>query len=155
MASDPYDELIDMFKPIEAQSHDRLMEAIKIASWRSEHPSSIELISCAKKELMDRWHRNQQAPKFKRGNRVEVVEDILWWNCASAYKPPVGLKGEVLLHMVPMVDRFPRDDRQYDGLIPVRFRSDELGYGWVAEEDDPDKEFITYHMPKYTLKLID
>lgn len=155
MASDPYVELIDLFKPVEQQTHDKLLEAMKIADWRPDHPASIEIIQLAKKEIMERWHRNQQAPKFKRGNHVEVIEDILWWKNVSAYRPPVGLKGLVLLHMVPMADRYPRNDPQYEGLIPVQFRCDELGYGWVAGEDDPDKEFITYNMPKYTLKLID
>lgn len=158
-AVDPLDEarhqLISRYLPVEEQSFKALRELMLYASWLSEPEQADRYSNIAKQEVIKRKALIASGPVFDQGDIVEVVLDIRWWPKVTAHKPPVGIRGEVLRPSVPEIDRFyPRSEPEdFDGLVPVSFRADQLGYGWT-EGDDSDREYVTYNMPNYALQKI-
>lgn len=150
--------LMELHLPIEKNTAAQLREMLSFVSWFNNPEHADLYAGLAKREIINRLERDQAAGPFYRGNTVEVIEDIAWWNGASAIRPKVGLVGRVISRSVNKSDRFvdrkhPNSD--YDYLVPTRFLSTDVGYEWDEETCDADRQYVTYNMPASSIRKIE
>lgn len=151
------EDLINSYRPFEKCDDRRLKEAIDTVTRFGRFmmtPDQIKVQTDEVKAILAARHKRAvEGPSFTSNERVQVIEDILWWNKATSAKPEVGVIGTVLSPSVPLQERYYKDDYDYTGLTPVRFLATDLGYEW-EEGDDEDWKYITYNMPNYSLERI-
>lgn len=151
------EQLMQLHIPVENEAEVRLREMLKFTRWFQNTELGDYYANMAKKEILLRLERNRAAGPFYRGETVEVIEDIKWWNGASSIRPSVGLIGRVIARSVPRSDRFSgpkHPDSDYEYLIPTRFLSTDVGYEWSEEDGNPDRQYITYNMPASSIRKI-
>jgi len=150
-------ELMKLHIPIEENTDARLREMLKFTDWFADKEKAVLYINMAKREIVNRLERNRAAGPFYRGNTVEVIEDLVWWNGAASLRPPVGVRGRVINRCVPHNERYIDSkfhDSDYDYLVPTRFLSTDVGYEWSEEDGNPDRQYITYNMPAYSIRKV-
>jgi len=150
-------ELMNLHLPVGENNESRLREMIKFADWFQDRERAALYTGMAKKEIITRVERNRAAGPFYRGNTVEVIEDLLWWNGAAAIRPKVGIIGRVISRSVSKSSRYISascPDEDYDYLIPTRFLSTDVGYEWSEDDGNPDRQYVTYNMPAYSIRKI-
>lgn len=149
--------LIECFMPIEAADDSELRSIIQYAGWFTDKETRNRYSNMAKQEIILRSERKANAPAFAFGDKVRITEEMKWWPCASAITPHIGLEGTVMASRMADNDRYlgknhkPED---FDGLIPVRFLSTDVGYEWDEETGDADRKYVTYNVPNYVLEKI-
>lgn len=150
-------DLVDVYRPFENRDERELKEAKRVITGPVNYALTSDEVKSITDEidkvLVDRLARAIAGPSFVSNERVQVIEEITWWNKATAARAPVGTIGMVLAPSVPISSQHMKNDFSYAGLVPVRFHSTDLGYEW-EEGDDPDWEFITYNMPNYVLQRV-
>lgn len=149
-------KLVETFLPVDEASDHDLRQLVTYSRWFTNKEVGNKFSNEAKREILSRAERKAAAPKFKFGDRVRIVEDMKWWPSASAAKPTVGLEGTVLAGEMSKADRWlggQAKAEDYEGLVPTRFLSTDVGYEW-DEEDDPDRKYVTYNIPGYALEKI-
>lgn len=155
---DAIKSLMDLFYPIEEQSLDRLHEMMKFCNMFNSTPDVDTHLNNAKREIAIRSIRGLTGPTFKTGQIVEVIEGIKWWPNAYAHCPHVGIQGLVLKPHISSLDAYHKSGEpvpDYRHLVPVRFMATDIGYEWDEDTDDFDRQFITYNMPNYTIRVVE
>lgn len=150
-------KLCETYLPVEEADDNDLRQLIQYSKWFTNKATGNLVANMAKTEIVLRAQRKAEAPTFQKGDTVEVIEELRWWPTASALMPMPGLRGEVIASGMDPNDRYlggRNTEDDFVGLVPVRFRADELGYDW-DKDDDPDREFVIYNMPNYSLSKRD
>lgn len=150
-------KLVDSFLPVDEAEDSDLRQLVKYAEWFTNKETGDRISNETKREILLRAERKANAPQFKYRDRVRVTEDMKWWPGGYAIKPKVGLEGMVLASRMRDCDRYiggQNTAEDYEGLVPTRFLSTDVGYEWNEEEDDPDRKYVTYNIPNYALEKI-